>query len=66
METLIGSRIQEPVQLTDMARNEFVQLVNNALVASTAGLHEVELRFHRDVEAVGASRSFTNSFGEYV
>jgi hypothetical protein len=66
METLIGSQIQEPVQLTDVARNEFVQLVNNVLVASAAGLHEAALGFHRDVEAVGASRSFTKSSGVNV
>jgi hypothetical protein len=64
METLIGS--QEPFNLSDRGRIEFVQLVNNVAVASTAGLHEVALGFHRDVESVGASRLFMKSFGVNV
>jgi len=62
METPIGS--QEPVQSIGRGmEREFVQLVNNVPVASTAGLHEVALGFHRDVETMGASRSFHESFG---
>jgi hypothetical protein len=61
MEMPIGSRIQESIQLSNAAVIGFVQLISNVSVASAAGLHEAA-RFHQDIEAVGASSSFTKSF----
>jgi hypothetical protein len=55
METLLGHEYKNRFDQSDVARKEFVQLVNNVAVTSAAGLHEAALWFHPDVEPVGAS-----------
>ena len=54
METLIGSRIQEPGQLIGCGTEGVCLASQQRPCCLCCGLHGAALEFHRDVEAVGA------------